>query len=437
MPRRRQYDPLRVLLNGRLVGHLAKEPGGTINFRYDESWLAWEHVLPVSLSMPLQESGFQGETVIAVFENLLPDSDMLRRRIAETVGARGTDAYGLLAAIGRDCVGALQFIAGDEETANATGEIRGDVVDDEAIDKLLRSLPQAPLGLSRDDESRFSVAGTQPKTALLRHDGNWIRPHGNTLTTHLLKTQVGELPNGIDLSNSVENEFHCLKLVEAFGLPVNRATIKTFGETKALVIERFDRTWTVDGLLLCLPQEDCCQALSVLPSNKYQNKGGPGMVDILDLLKGSDTPEDDQRMFLKAQILFWLLGATYGHAKNFSIFLGPGGSFRLTPFYDVLTAQPMLDRKQVNRKHMKLAMSVGRMRHYRVDKIRARHFIQTAERAGLPKSLARSAIEEIADSAKSAMERVEARLPADFPEFIQESVNAATTARLNYLALST
>lgn len=433
MPRRRQYDPLRVLLNGRLVGHLAKEPGGLTKFRYDESWLAWEHALPVSLSMPLQESGFRGETVVAVFENLLPDSDTLRRRIAETVGARGTDAYGLLAAIGRECVGALQFIAGDEEVTNETGEIKGEVVDDEAIDKLLRSLPQAPLGLRRDDEFRISVTGTQPKTALLRHDGKWIRPHGNTPTTHLLKTQVGELPDGIDLSSSVENEFHCLKLVEAFGLPVNPAEIETFGETEALVIERFDRTWTADGLLLRLPQEDCCQALSVLPSNKYQNKGGPGMVDILDLLKGSDTPEDDQRMFLKAQILFWLLGATYGHAKNFSIFLGPGGSYRLTPLYDVLTAQPMRDRNQINRKHMKIAMSAGRRRHYRVDKIHARHFIQTAERAGLPMSLARSAIEEISDSARSAIAKAESSLPADFPEFIQQSVKVAITTRIDHL----
>ena len=98
MPRRSQYVPLRVLLNGRLVGYLEKEPGGLIKFRYDKDWLAWEHALPVSLSMPLHESGFRGEPVVAVFENLLPDSDALRRRIAETVGARGTDAYGLLAA---------------------------------------------------------------------------------------------------------------------------------------------------------------------------------------------------------------------------------------------------------------------------------------------------------------------------------------------------
>lgn len=436
MPRRSQYVPLRVLLNGRLVGYLEKEPGGLIKFRYDKDWLAWEHALPVSLSMPLHESGFRGEPVVAVFENLLPDSDALRRRIAETVGARGTDAYGLLAAIGRDCIGALQFIVESEEAVNATGEIKGDVVDDETIEKLLRRLPQAPLGLSGDDEFRVSVAGAQDKTALLRHDGKWIRPHGTTPTTHLLKTQIGELPNGIDLSDSVENEFYCLKLVEAFGLPVNRATIKTFGETKALVIERFDRKWTADGLLLRLPQEDCCQALSVLPTKKYQNEGGPGMVDVLDLLRGSDTPEDDQGKFFKAQILFWLLGATDGHAKNFSIFIGPGGSYRLTPLYDVLTTQPILDRKQINRKHMKLAMSVGKRRHYRIDKILGRHFVQTAERAGLPASLARSSIEEVVDSAKSAMAQVESILPADFPEFIQDSVRAAISARLRYLALS-
>ena len=210
--------------------------------------------------------------------NLLPDSEALRRRVAEKVGARGSDAYSLLTAIGRDCVGALQFIAGDGEVIDAAAAIEGEVVDDDAIDKLLRSLVQAPLGLSREDEFRISVAGAQEKTALLRHDGRWIKPHGTTATTHLFKTQIGQLPNGIDLSNSVENEYYCLKLFEAFGLQVNAAEMQTFGETKALVIERFDRLWTKDGRLLRLPQEDCCQALSVPPTAKYQSDGGPGMV---------------------------------------------------------------------------------------------------------------------------------------------------------------
>ena len=216
----------------------------------------------------------------------------------------------------------------------------------------------------------------------------------------------------------------------AFGLPVNDAEIMVFGKTKALVIERFDRKRTEDGRLLRVPQEDACQALSCPPSQKYQNQGGPGMVDILNLLKGGDTPAEDQAAFLKSQILFWLIGATDGHAKNFSIFLGAGGRFRLTPFYDVLTAQPSLDSRRIERKQMKLAMSVGDSRHYKIEDIKGRHFIQTAERAGLPGSLAGDALEGVAKAADGAMNMIEEQLPSDFPEKIHISVKAALSSRL-------
>ncbi len=110
MPRKRIHAPLRVQINGRLVGSLTKEAGGAIEFRYAGEWLSARHAFPVSLSLPLREDAFRGRPVVAVFENLLPDSDALRRRVAEKVGAEGTDAYSLLAQIGRDCVGALQFL---------------------------------------------------------------------------------------------------------------------------------------------------------------------------------------------------------------------------------------------------------------------------------------------------------------------------------------
>ena len=435
MARRRQYAPLRVYLNNRLVGQLLKEPSGAIGFRYDEGWLGWEHAIPVSLSLPLRESIYRGEPVAAIFENLLPDSDALRRRVAEKVGARGTDAYSMLAAIGHDCVGALQFIADEDEVADAAGAIKGETVNDQAIEKMLNGLAQAPLGLSRDDEFRISVAGAQEKTALLRYKGRWLKPHGTTPTTHIFKTRIGQLPNGIDLSNSIENEYYCLKLLEAFGLPVNAAEIRTFAGTKALVIKRFDRQWTKDGRLLRLPQEDCCQALSVPPTQKYQSDGGPGMAAILDLLKGSDNPAEDQTIFLKAQLVFWLIAATDGHAKNFSIFLGPGGTFYLTPLYDVLTAQPSFDSRQIERKQMKLAMSAGKSRHYRIDTILGRHFVETGEQAGLPKSLVLSACHDIAGNAEKAMARLEAALPAGFPESIHTSVSAAVKTRLRGLEI--
>ncbi|MCE0523492.1 MAG: type II toxin-antitoxin system HipA family toxin [Methylacidiphilales bacterium] len=430
MGRKRHRTPLRVLLNNRLVGHLVKEPGGAIEFRYDESWLTLDQPFPVSLSLPLREEAYRGEPVVAVFENLLPDSDTLRKRVAEKVGADGTDAYSLLSQIGRDCVGALQFVPDYDEAIYDTATIKGEIVSEEDIENLLNNLVQAPLGLSRDQEFRISVAGAQEKTALLSHKGRWLKPRGTTPTTHIFKTQIGTLPNGIDLSDSVENEYYCLKLMAAFGLPVNDAKIGIFGKTKALIIERFDRRRTKDGRLLRLPQEDCCQALSVPPGRKYQSEGGPGMVDILKLLKGGDTPAIDQKAFLKAQILFWLMGATDGHAKNFSLFLGPKGRFHMTPFYDVLTAQPSLDARQIERKQMKMAMSVGNSRHYAFEDIQGRHFIQTAERAGLPGAVASAPLEEISGNAEAAMKAVESQLPPDFPGDLVVSVQKGFLARL-------
>ena len=196
------------------------------------------------------------------------------------------------------------------------------------------------------------------------------------------------------------------------------------------MIERFDRTWTKDGRLLRIPQEDCCQALSVPPTRKYQNEGGPSMVDILTLIKGSDNAAEDQKIFLKAQILYWLIGATDGHAKNFSIYLGPGGRFNLTPLYDVLTAQPSLDSHQIVKKQMKLAMSVGNKRHYKIDYIEGRHFIQTVERAGLPAAIAENALEEVAREAENALKKVGKQLPAGFTKDIHASVQRGFTARL-------
>lgn len=432
MARRRQHAPLHVYLNNRLVGHLLKEPSGAVSFQYDKSWLTWENAIPVSLSLPLREDTWRGAPVIAVFENLLPDSELLRRRVAERVGAEGSDAYSLLAAIGRDCVGALQFVVDGVDERG--GGIEGEPIDDATIEKLLRNLEQAPLGLSRDDDFRISVAGAQEKTALLWDGKRWRRPLGTTPTTHILKPQIGELPNGIDLSNSIENEFYCLRLLAAFGLPVNNATIETFGRTRALVIERFDRRWARDGRLLRLPQEDCCQALSVPPSRKYQSDGGPGLVQVLDLLRGSDTPDQDRKTVLKAQIMFWLIGATDGHAKNFSIFLGPGGTFRLTPLYDVLSAQPSLDTRQIERKQMKLALAVGAKNHYRIDGIQSRHFFETGRAAGFSTTTIQTVIDEIAATAGDTLERLTNELPPRFPKAIHAAISKAFAARLRVLA---
>jgi len=295
MGRRPRWPPLTVWMNGRLVGTLWRDPDGAFGFRYAASWLAWEHRMPVSLSLPLREDRYSGAAVIAVFDNLLPDHSDIRRRLAARVGAEGTDAYSLLARIGRDCVGALQFLP--EGSDPGSSALRAEPLSEAAIAAVLRDLKAAPLGLRREREFRISVAGAQDKTALLRAEGQWLEPHGTTPTTHIFKPAIGPVAGGMDLRDSVENEHFCLALLAGFGLPVARTGIAQFEEIKVLVVERFDRRFAKDGRLLRLPQEDCCQALGVPPERKYQSDGGPGIREIATLLRGSDRPQSDQDDF--------------------------------------------------------------------------------------------------------------------------------------------
>lgn len=431
MGRKRTYAPLDVYMNRRKVGQFIREPNGAFVFAYAEEWLAWENTLPISRSLPLRSQRYVGPPVIAVFDNLLPDNDDIRRRVAERVGADGLDAYSLLARIGRDCVGALQFLP--EGEAPEAGPLTGEPLSEVQIAAMLGDLGRTPLGMRRDRDFRISVAGAQEKTALLYHEGQWIEPTGTTPTTHILKPAIGTLPNGMDLTDSIENEHFCLRLMAGFGLSVARTEITRFAETKALVIERFDRLHTRDGRLIRLPQEDCCQALSVPPTRKYQNEGGPGIVEICDLLQGSDEPLRDRIDFFKATVLFWLIGATDGHAKNFSIALMPGGRFTMTPLYDVLTVQPSLDAGQLQIKEMKLAMRAGKNRHYKVTNILGRHFLETGLDAGFSRKQIAETFDEISDQSETAFATALEDMPAGFPVPLCESVRRGFDQRLTRL----
>ncbi|AHY48623.1 type II toxin-antitoxin system HipA family toxin [Bradyrhizobium japonicum] len=434
MARRPARAPLNVYLNARLVGRLRRESSGAIDFQYDKQWLAWENAIPVSVSLPLREDRYIGDPVVAVFDNLLPDNDDIRRRVAERAHADGADAYSLLSAIGRDCIGALQFLP-DSAAPGGAGAIDGRAASDQEIAAILGNLASNPLGIGPDQDFRISLAGAQEKTALLYWKDKWHVPHGTTATTHIIKPQIGKLPNGIDLTGSVENEHLCLELVAALGLPVAKSSIIDFAGRRVLAVERFDRIWTRDGRLLRLPQEDCCQALSVPPARKYESDGGPGIRKISDFLKGSDTPEDDQAIFFKAQIVFWLLAATDGHAKNFSIHLAPGGRFHLAPLYDIISTQPSLDAGQISQNQMKLAMAIGSNRHYIVHTVLGRHFVQTAKSCGLPDKTVKVVIQQLGDTAAKAIDQVLNALPKGFPEKMAISIADGAKSRVNSLAV--
>ena len=443
MGRKRQSAVLTVALNGRVVGEFARAANGATRFEYAREWLDWEYAIPVSRSMPLMDRSFTGLSVRAVFDNLLPDDERVRARIAAKVGAGGIDAFSLLAALGRDCVGALQFLPEDVDP-RPPGPPEGETISTQAMAERIRSLSVAPLGMrGGEDAFRISLAGAQDKTALLYHEGRWLEPVGATPTTHILKPQIGMVQTAegeVDLSDSVQNEHFCMALCRALGLEVAHTEILELeADLKVLSIERFDRRLDAKGRLLRIPQEDMCQALGVMPSGKYESDGGPGIAACLELLKSSDRPDNDRRSFMKAQIVFWLIGATDGHAKNFSLFLRPQGRFSLTPLYDIVSTQYAHDRKQIPRNSFRLAMALGDKRRYKVTSIAPRHFEQTAKRVGLSAPALNEIMSEIVTGLPGAIEIVQRTTQGCVPEDMIASIVKAAQCRCEemqaYLAL--
>ncbi len=436
MAPRSRTQRLIVYLNARRVGVLERASSGAVGFSYNPDWLAWSKAMPVSISLPLTGEAFRGAPVTNVFENLLPDAEQVRKNVAERLGADGVDAFSLLAVAGRDCVGALQFLSEDEEPG-PPGVVEGVALNDAEIADLIRKLRVNPLGLDPDDEDfRISIAGAQDKTALLKLEGAWQRPVGTTATTHILKPAIGVIHNEIELTDSVQNEFICLKLCAALGLNVANADVEQFEDQLALSVERCDRLWTSDERLLRLPQEDFCQALSVPSTRKYQREGGPGMRNILERLKESDRSTEDRRAFLKAQIIFWLMGATDGHAKNYSIAHQPGGAFVMTPLYDIISAQPIVDARRIETNRYKMAMSAGNNNHYRMDEIQKRHFEQTSDMAGMPTGTVDELTAELEAVLPSALKEIEALADNTIPASLIESITDGVRDRYESLSIS-
>jgi serine/threonine-protein kinase HipA len=428
-------------MNGVRVGHWVTTAQEAQEFAYSKEWLESPEARPISLSMPIGPDGttYRGPVVERFFENLLPDSKDIRHRIRLRFGAKSEKAFDLLAQIGRDCIGAIQLTTDDDAPEVRT--INGTPIDEKGIAELLSKTVSAPnLGRIEDDEEdfRISLPGAQEKTALLRIEGKWLRPHGATPTTHIIKLPIGKAAQGIDLRTSIENEWLCAQILSAYGVNAANCWIEQFCDQKTLVVERFDRRMAKDrSWIIRLPQEDFCQATATDRDQKYESDGGPGTEKIMDVLLGSMLPEQDRLDFFRTQMLFWMLCAIDGHAKNFSLFLEAGGQYRLTPRYDVLSAFPVLGRKSghLSRQKVKMAMGVrgdGR-RHYRWDSILLRHWQSQAKRCGISAKFD-SILTALLEDTPRVIGQVESILPKGFPASVQEPIFNGLTAAARRLA---
>ncbi len=440
---------LNVWMNGELVGEWTTSRIGASIFRYARTWAESPHVRALSLSLPLTaDREIRGPTVDHYFDNLLPDSPDVRRRIRDRFGLRSTDALDLLEAIGRDCVGAVQLLPPDAAPLR-WNQIDAEPLSTDDVERILTAVT-APSGFGRGsehmDDFRISIAGTQEKTALLQMGASWFRPRNATPTTHILKLPLGIIGNFRgDFSHSVENEWLCSIFLRELGLSVADTQAAQFGSQKALVVRRFDRRWIGTGdaavqrpgftaepgaWIARLPQEDFCQATGRPPTLRYESEGGPSVPEILEILARSEAADRDRTDFVLAQLAFWLLAATDAHGKNFSIHHLPGGAFRMTPLYDVLSAWPVIGRRanQLPLQDAKLAMAIaGRNRHCKIVEIHAPHWQALALRVGGAALWKR--MHDMVESAAPALDRISEKLPRDFPEIVIDKVAAGVRAQ--------
>lgn len=424
MGRKSKTHRLNVWMNGELVGKWLINSNGQHEFFYNMSWLDYAQTRPISISMPLRTEAYKGDVVKGYFDNLLPDNESIRQRIQSKYGTLSSSPFDLLTEIGRDCVGAIQLLPEAIEPANLQ-TIEGQKLDEAEIAAILDNGLQ--FGKSEiNDDFRFSIAGAQEKSALLFHDGAWIKPYGTTPTNHILKLPMGSPGQmGIDMSTSVENEWLCEKILNAYGIKTANSQIMHFNDKNVLVVERFDRKLSANGnWIIRIPQEDFCQATGTPSSRKYESDGGPGIQSIMNILLGSTNSAEDRLDFFKTQVLFWMLCAIDGHAKNFSIFMTAGGGYHLTPRYDVLSAFPILGKSanQLSPNKAKMAMGfTGKSKHYHWDKILPRHLISTAEKIGLDAQI-ESVIFSLANDTDDVINKVSKQLSKDFNQQVSTSI---------------
>lgn len=354
-----------VLMNGVEAGRLHYERG-RLTLTYAEAWRNRADAVPVSLSMPLAAETHSGSAVGAFLWGLLPDNEQIIQDWSRRFQVSARQPFGLIGAVGEDCAGAVQFVLPDRLDAVMNGDQDGVVwlSDVEVAERLAGLRTNKGAWRRVGDQGQFSLAGAQPKIALIRQDGRWGIPSGRTPTTHILK------PPSADIEAQAENEHFCLSVLRQFDLPVAASRVQVFGDEVAIVVERYDRFEGPTGIGR-VHQEDFCQALGMMPNNKYQNQGGPSLKDLIGLIREvSVSPREDINTLVDASIFNWIIGGADAHAKNFSLLLGAAGRHRLAPIYDVASVLPYSPQIQFD--DIKLAMKIGG--EYRLRDIGLKHW---------------------------------------------------------------
>ena len=321
---------LDIYLQGQFVGKLYSE-NATLSFVYDSAYLKKERATKLSAALPLQSEAFGHSITSPFFSGLLPDEDV-RRRLARYLGLSEKNTFSLLREIGGECAGAVSvYPEGVSPHLDRPPTYR--ILEEAEADEILSSLDKRPF-LAGEEDIRISGAGAQDKLMITFVNGKVAIPTGSTPSTHIIKTAIS------GLEDSVHNEFFCMRLAKAVGLPVPEVKIFWLKDKPYYLVERYDRRQEETGATLRLHQEDFCQAMRIPPEIKYEDEGGPTLEQCFMLLderiKSGAMAGKNKLILLQGIIFNFLIGNGDAHGKNFSL-LYEGKEESLAPFYDLLS----------------------------------------------------------------------------------------------------
>ena len=396
------HDKLDVFLNEDKIGTLSTD-NGVMSFAYDADYLKTPGAYPLSKNLPLRDLVFTDPEVESFFSNLLPD-ERIRNTVAMILHVSPGNTFRLLKEIGADCAGAVSFYPQGQTPQSATDPIYRKLSAEEAY-KILDNLGQRPLDVG-DEGVRISGAGSQEKLVACVQNGTISLPLYGTPSTHIIKPVI---PN---FQSSVHNEYFCMKLAKAIGLPVAECDILTIDDDVFYVVERFDRS-TRNGITRRLHQEDFCQLLNVPPHLKYEEDGGPGVKDCLQCMSAMHISAMSRLQFIRLLIFNFLIGNCDAHAKNYAV-LYNNGVPSFAPAYDLLCTMVYETMSRC------FAMSVGG--ENRMGMLKRSHFAVMAEECGLNPKMVLAELDSMAEKLPKLAEQLDQELNTIHPSTVYGSI---------------
>ncbi|MGD8111921.1 HipA domain-containing protein [Vibrio sp. TRT 17S01] len=407
--------------NNMLVGQFVQRSKNNLSFSYSEQWLAYHSSYPISLSLPLRMGENSSFNVLNFMNNLLPDLMEERLSLAHSMGVQSNDVFTLLSKFGHDCTGGISFTE-SREPPKIGWKYR-----EISASELNELVTQRKSFLPFFGDYRPCISGTQRKTTLTRLNGKWYVPQEKSLSSHIIKYPMNAIAQSnsvLDMSSSVENEFICTQIAKELGFKVpDMEIITTESGSKALAVKRFDRCFGHE-VVTRRHQEDFCQIFGVPEHLKYQSENNLGVSKIVDVLSFSAQSKANNHDFFKFMILQYLLGATDGHLKNFSVHIDPSGHYQLTPFYDLLSAYPAVGNRGLNKRKLKLAMGLQASRGYKyhISKICLRHIEQTASQFCISNANYHEIVYVFLAQFSSALSSIDKRFPGQEFALVKDAI---------------